>query len=403
MNYQRMQVSEELHNRFVMEVSDRSFMQTSYWAKLKQLNQWQSERIDVGDGEKILACAQILYRRVGFWRIAYAPRAYLVSLDEPALLEALHREVLQFCKKEKIAALSIDPLQPVEDLDRLLALYKPLGFQHEGLSTNLSQYFQPRFTMEVALPDSDEALFAMFPGRTRSTIRRAESYELIFRDLGPEGLEAFSELMRITGERDKFSIRDISYFRALFDAFGEEHIHLFGVYVNPAKALAAELRREAEILKILRRQEKKVARNPELSTEVENLRRSLEKSESVQKVLREAGDEEILLASAIYLNFGRYSFYMYGASSQAIAEVQPCYFLQWELMKRAISDDALIYDLGGIDGDLTGDNGLYEFKQRFGTQIYETLGQFVLPLKRLSWASFQASLWLRKFIYSLRH
>jgi lipid II:glycine glycyltransferase (peptidoglycan interpeptide bridge formation enzyme) len=126
--------------------------------------------------------------------------------------------------------------------------------------------------------------------------------------------------MKVTAERDGFSVRPLSYFKRLLDFMGK-NARLYLAFYNGAA-----------------------------------------------------------IAGAIAVNYAKKTSYVYGASDNAFRNVMPNYLVQWEMIRWAVQTGSSIYDLQGISGNLEEENnhlyGLYRFKRGFNGQIDELAGEF---------------------------
>jgi lipid II:glycine glycyltransferase (peptidoglycan interpeptide bridge formation enzyme) len=123
---------------------------------------------------------------------------------------------------------------------------------------------------------------------------------------------------------------------------------------------------------------------------------TLDYYEKIYQLFHPAGQCELLtayfndqpLASLFVMVQGKYSFYMYGASSDLERNRMPTYLIQWEAMKWAKTKNCQWYDLWGIpdmdDEELEesfltkhahdGLWGVYRFKRGFGGEIWRSAG-----------------------------
>ncbi|OMG43364.1 N-acetyltransferase, partial [Paenibacillus macerans] len=96
-------------------------------------------------------------------------------------------------------------------------------FKHKGFKEGLSKdYIQPRMTMITPIDKTDDELVQSFERRNRSKVRLALKRGTKVERSNREGLKIFANLMKITGERDGFLTRDISYFENIYDALHED-------------------------------------------------------------------------------------------------------------------------------------------------------------------------------------
>ena len=178
--------------------------------------------------------------------------------------------------------------------------------------------------------------------------------------------------MKTTGERDNFLIRDNEYFVKLLNSLGKENAELIYVKMNLEKTkqvLENELNMiVAEKAELFIKPSDDVAFNRE--TKIRKLLVEISKLSNLK---------EIYLSGAILTFCGNKSYYLYGASSNDFRELLPNYFMQWNMMQRAINRKCTSYDFGGISGNINENDpeyGLYDFKRRFNSRIVERIGQF---------------------------
>ncbi|TGJ54645.1 peptidoglycan bridge formation glycyltransferase FemA/FemB family protein, partial [Ligilactobacillus ruminis] len=85
---------------------------------------------------------------------------------------------------------------------------------------------------------TDDELVQSFERRNRSKVRLALKRGTKVERSNREGLKIFANLMKITGERDGFLTRDISYFENIYDALHEDgDAELFLVKLEPKPVL----------------------------------------------------------------------------------------------------------------------------------------------------------------------
>jgi lipid II:glycine glycyltransferase (peptidoglycan interpeptide bridge formation enzyme) len=149
--------------------------------------------------------------------------------------------------------------------------------------------------------------------------------------------------MELTGQRDRFGIHSLDYFRAILKLFGPDRVTL---------------------------------------------------------LMAEVGHEPV--AGLILLTHGTTAYYLYGASGNAHRDKMPTYLLQWEAIRWAKAHGCSSYDLWGIPDfdeatleaeftapgdDAAGLWGVYRFKRGFGGRIIRAVGAFDCVYNRpLYWA-----------------
>jgi lipid II:glycine glycyltransferase (peptidoglycan interpeptide bridge formation enzyme) len=281
---------------------------------------------------RILAGAQLLVRPLPLaFSLAYIPKGPLVDWEDRAQATALVAGLHRVCRRQRSGFLKIEPHAP--DEDALRDTISRHGFV-------LSQFtVQPPRTMVVDLLPSEEAILAAMKQKTRYNIRLSPRKGVTVRTGTVENLPIFHHLMQITGQRDRFGIHSLDYFRAMLQLFAPDR----------AALLLAEVQGEPT-------------------------------------------------AGLLILTH----YYLFGASSNDHRKKMPTYLLQWEAMRWAKARGCQSYDLWGIPDadearleaefvahsqDSSGLWGVYRFKRGFGGRVTRDVGAFDFIYNRpLYWA-----------------
>lgn len=388
---EKMNITNQEHDAFVKAHPQGDLLQLTKWAETKKLTGWYSRRVAVGEAGEIVGVAQLLFKKVPKlpFTLCYISRGFVTDYSNKLALETLLEATMQIAKEEKAYAIKIDPDVEVEHGTEALTNLRALGFKHKGFKEGLSKdYIQPRMTMITPIDKTDEELIQSFERRNRSKVRLALKRGTTVERSNREGLNTFSNLMKITGERDGFLTRDISYFENIYDALHPDgDAELFLVKLEP-KPVLKELREElagieAEKVKLSeKKQDKKtlnkindadnkIAKTTELITEMEGLEAS--------------HPNGIYLSGALLMFAGKKSYYLYGASSNDYRDFLPNHHMQFAMMQYARENGATSYDFGGTDNNPDKDSshyGLWTFKKVWGTYLSEKVGEFDYVLNK---------------------
>ena len=86
------------------------------------------------------------------------------------------------------------------------------------------------------------------------------------------------------------------------------------------------------------------------------------------------------IAGSIATNYAGKTYYLYGCSSNEHRNTMSTYLLQWEMIRWAQETGCTIYDLQGVSGNYKDEDdplyGLFRFKDGFGGQVDELVGEF---------------------------
>ena len=375
---EKMNITNQEHDAFVKSHPNGDLLQLTKWAETKKLTGWYSRRIAVGENGEIKGVGQLLFKKIPKlpFTLCYVSRGFVTDYDNKDALSQLLEEAKKVAKDEKAYAIKIDPDVEVEHGAEALKNLRNLGFRHKGFKEGLSKdYIQPRMTMITPIDKSDEDIIQSFERRNRSKVRLALKRGTKVERAGREGLKTFAHLMQITGERDGFLTRDISYFENIYDALHDDgDAELFLVKLEPKPVLETvnseitDLENEIEKLQN-KKQDKKTLNKINESQDLKNDLLELEKEHP----------DGIYLSGALLMFAGNKSYYLYGASSNDFRDFLPNHHMQYTMMKYARDHGATTYDFGGTDNnpDKESDHyGLWTFKKVWGTYLSEKIGEF---------------------------
>ncbi|HHV97903.1 MAG TPA: peptidoglycan bridge formation glycyltransferase FemA/FemB family protein [Clostridiaceae bacterium] len=306
------------YEEFVKSHPKGHFMQSIKWAKVK--SNWINEIITVRDeNNRIKGSMSLLIRKVPFLNrtIMYSPRGPVCDIYDVETFKSLIEKAKELAVKYKSYVLKLDPDIEIQDTE-FCKIVKQLGFKTKNDSENFES-IQPRFVFRLDIKGkTEEEVLKNFSQKTRYNIRLAIKRGVTVRIGSKEDIPEFHKIMYETGVRDKFVIRDTSYFETLLDALGE-NARLYLAYYNGK-----------------------------------------------------------LIAGTIAILYGNKCWYLYGASSNEHRNVMPNYLLQWEMIKWAIESGCDIYDFRGVSGNLDESHplyGLYRFKKGFRGKFTEFIGE----------------------------
>jgi peptidoglycan pentaglycine glycine transferase (the first glycine) len=305
-------------DHFLSGFPDAHLLQTTRWGELKSAYGWKPVFVVSNGSQKTAQIgAQILFRKlpVGL-SVAYIAKGplYVQNNLDPETASSFWQAVDRICRREHAIFIKVEPDGWQSEGD---ALDRPLAPGFFGSQKSI----QPRRTLLVDIQGSEEQILASMKQKTRYNIHLAEKKGVV---VNPEAdLDAFHNLMTLTGERDVFGVHTQDYYRRAYDLF------------SPT-------------------------------------------GECVLLIARVDGQP---VAALMAFRKGRRAWYFYGASSSEHRERMPAYLLQWEAIRWARRSGCLSYDLWGVpDFDETtleaefmgrtgGLWGVYRFKRGFGGRL----------------------------------
>jgi len=308
-------------NRFLQKHPNAHLLQTGEWGELKSRFGWEPVRIVNGEEG-----VQILFRKLplGF-TIGYIPKPVI---SNQSISDQFWEEIDEMCRRHRAIFLKLEP----DSWNFEITLYLP--------SFILSKHnIQPPRTMIIDLSGNEEEILARMKQKTRYNIRLAMKKGVTVRAW--DDVESFHKMMLVTGDRDRFGVHSLEYYRCAYELF-----HPTGM----CELLVAEY-------------------------------------------------EGRPLAALMVLARGRRAWYFYGASTDEERNRMPTYLLQWEAVKWAKARGCEEYDLWGVPDEdeatleanfenrQDGLWGVYRFKRGFGGElkrVAQALDRVYNPL--LHWA-----------------
>lgn len=387
---EKMHITNQEHDAFVKSHPNGDLLQLTKWAEIKKLTGWYARRIAVGRDGEVQGVAQLLFKKVPKlpYTLCYISRGFVVDYSNKEALNALLDSAKEIAKAEKAYAIKIDPDVEVDKGTDALQNLKALGFKHKGFKEGLSKdYIQPRMTMITPIDKNDDELLNSFERRNRSKVRLALKRGTTVERSDREGLKTFAELMKITGERDGFLTRDISYFENIYDALHEDgDAELFLVKLDPKENIAKVNQELNELHAEIAKWQQKMKTSEKQAKKAQNMindaQNKIAKNEDLKRdleALEKEHPEGIYLSGALLMFAGSKSYYLYGASSNEFRDFLPNHHMQYTMMKYAREHGATTYDFGGTDNDPDKDSehyGLWAFKKVWGTYLSEKIGEF---------------------------
>ena len=311
-------------NTFLKKQGSSQFLQSSYWRDVLKAQGQEAYVISVVDDNEdiILSCLFIEhdYKSFKYYYIPRGPildRKYQENEEESA--DVLYYFFLNFKTL-------------ITDRQTLFLRLEP-NFDHKYINKFFPNYLsnfkikrsldiQPSKTRILDLDKSEESLLKDMHSKTRYNIRLAKrkGVEIISaKDKGD--LDTFINLLKTTGERNKFSLHQEKHYKNLYHNEGDK----------------------------------------------------------VKIFFAKHGDD--IIAGAMVSFFGDTVTYLHGASANKKRNLMSPHLLQWQTILKAKSNDFKYYDFGGINEKKW--PGVTRFKAGFGGSEYEFAGTFDLVLKPL--------------------
>ena len=303
---------------FVQQHEYSHFMQTSLWGRVKRDWGWHGI-ICRGEDKKICGTMAFLTHKIHHTNtcLLYSPRGPIYDLGDDATFRELINGAKALAKKLKAYRLRFDPRIEAENED-FLKLAAGEGFSRNAASDY--SLFQPRMCYVLDLEGkTKESLAAQYHRTTRYNLHHSQGKGVQVRQGDVSELPEFCAMMAMTAEKNEFIPRSQTYFKEFLEGLGE-HARLYFATLDGK-----------------------------------------------------------IIAGAISVFYGNRAWLMYSCSDGAYRKNHPNELLQYVIQCDSMDAGCRYYDFRGVEGYPVDDNpkiGLHRYKQGFGAEFFNYVGQF---------------------------
>lgn len=353
-----------------IQLFDYNFYQNPSWAKIKKNNGWISLYTAVYDKNDIKLISLVLGKKIpGFNKyLYYAPRGPLLISNEnqEEIYSFYLKEIKQFLKTKNGISLKFDPMTEYVKHDkdgnvinsehnnqRFVEFLKKQGVKHRGFTIGYTSEAQFRWSYGLDIKDKTFAdLEKDMNSRCKRSLKKANKFPLILKDVTDESLNDFKAIMQSTAQRQHHSDRTFEYYKSLKDNL-KDIIRCIIVYLDKNKFL----------------------------TDIQNEAYKID--ENIIADIKKDKRELIPISAGIFIADKNRFNYVYGGTYAEYFPFMAPYKMQEEMIKYAITNKMSIYDFGGISGNFkpgTPEYGVYEYKRGYGGYVIEYIGEFDLVI-----------------------
>jgi lipid II:glycine glycyltransferase (peptidoglycan interpeptide bridge formation enzyme) len=181
-------------DQFLEKSPNGHFEQSSGWASAKLTEGWKCYRIEFINQDKLCAGFQVLYKRLGFFKIGYISRGPVIDHSNRELIDLVFQVMKSEAVKHHLSAFIVHPPNEAH------WIYQDL-LEREFLPNKLHSV--TKATLLVDTYDGIERIFKQMRSSTRHKIRQGIKRNVRVYEGTQRELAVFFQLMRNTCKRQK--------------------------------------------------------------------------------------------------------------------------------------------------------------------------------------------------------
>ena len=371
----------------------KTFLSSIEISKLREKSGWLTYYVGVKENNKLIAATMLLAHKRHFNKYEfYSPRGYLLDFNNEELVSFFTRELKKYIKEKKGYIFRVDPyviykerdidgniVEDGKDNSKIVSNLQKLGF----IKSKTKEQVGWMFSLDIE-NNTEEELLKEMRQNTRNTIKKAEKIGIDVEEVDYDNLNIFYKILKDTGERRDFHVRDISYYQEMYKLFSPKNEVKFFVtkldlkkYIERINNEKKEKEERLEKLEDNRFNEGKIK---SLKEDINTFERRIKEAEDIienekKDTIYLSGSMFILIQPEIvYLSSGNYEEYMKFNSQ---------YLIQWKLIKYGLENGFKKHNFYGIPENINEhpkDYGIYEFKKGFNGYVEELIGEYELPI-----------------------
>ena len=387
------EITEKEYHDFWENHPLKTFLSSIEISKLREKSGWLTYYVGVKENNELIAATMLLAHKRHFNKYEfYSPRGYLLDFNNEELVSFFTNNLKKFIKEKNGYIFRVDPyviykerdidgniVEGGKDNSKIVDNLLKLGF----IKSKTKEQVGWMFSLDIENKTEDELLKEMRQN-TRNTIKKAEKIGIDVEEVDYDNLNIFYKILKDTGERRDFHVRDISYYQEMYKLFSPKNeVKFFVTKLNLKKYIDRinnEKKEKEERLEKLEDNRFNEGKIKSLKEDINTFERRIKEAEDIiekekKDTIYLSGSMFILIQPEIvYLSSGNYEEYMKFNSQ---------YLIQWELIKYGLKNGFKKHNFYGIPENINEhpkDYGIYEFKKGFNGYVEELIGEYELPI-----------------------
>lgn len=403
------EISEEKYRKFWENHPLKSFLSSPEIGKLRESNGWDVYFVGVEKDKKLVAATMLVSHKRHFGKYEfYAPRGILVDFYDKDLVHYFVLEIKKFIKTHHGYIFRMDPylIYKERDIDGNLVeggvdnSSVVLDLEHLGFKkVSIPNMEQVGWMFSLPLEGkSEEDILKEMKSGTRNKIRKTEKFGITVNELGYDELDRFQNIMVETGERKNFAVRDVSYFKKMYELFhdkGEVKYYVTELdLVKYEEKLKSDRKKSVEKLESLSAAKYNEGQKKNLENEIASFDKRIKEAEDIRN---EKKTDVITLSGSMFMIIQPEIIYLSSGNYEEFLKFDSQYLIQWKMIQYGIKHGFKKHNFYGIPANINmhpKDYGIYEFKRGFNGIVEELIGEFELPIT--------GHYYLMKFIHKIK-
>lgn len=413
-------IDEITYKKFALKNEYISIYQLPEWGTLKESTGWIRHLLGLYDKKTLKGVTMILEKKTVLgYSLFYAPRGYLLDVNNFNLLKVFHNKLIEYIKTYKGFMLKVDPnvIYNLRDSNGNLKKevgsniyfnFKKLGYKHLGFTQNF-ETLQPRYLCRIKLSDTYNDTLNSFTKSTKKNIIKTKDMGVRVRKIDEREIELFTSLLEETGLAKNFVVRPSSYYKKMYELM-KDYLTLYIAYIDSNEYynyVWNNLNTKKKELENLHQEMHKVnvgdkLRNKEtiLNNSIKKLDKELVYAKDLQK-----NKERINIGALMSVFIGNEGITFMSGTNKAYKGFNPKYAFYNEHIKDSLDKHLLYVNFYGISGDMDESSpyyGIYEMKKGFNPEIIELIGEFDYVINPIIYYAYKVALKGYKILKKIR-
>ena len=373
---------------FVDKRDDIHFQQTKNFGELQTALGHQAYYFAVKKQDKIVAAILVTLAKVKFGYLAEAHGNPYFSEDQMTN-QMLISGAKKALKKQGVLSLVIhsnvvqatydDNWEKTADLNQDLdKSYQALGFTPSKLS-EFEKGFNYNYSKTLTGYENFGKVEKSYKKNGLQTIKKARKLGIQVYEAGFDELADFKKVVDEAGERRNFSTRDLAYYEAVYQAYGDRVKFILAKLNFNSELMANQIELDNIQAEIKQAQEQN--KHKSLDTLRQRVSRLVKFQTDLTEFVRIYGDQDVILSAAQFFVMPNEVIYMFSGMYDEFREFSAPFLIQDYMLKYAYAHQIEHYQFMGVNAPDNPDQGVLKFKQNFKGYIWQSSGNYELAIK----------------------